>query len=53
VTTLEGDAGARVLLRDSALRVVEVASLDDSIMSDIDEPHDLAALRRLTRSEDT
>lgn len=44
--TLEGDTGGRLLLASHAARVREVAVADDGILTDVDTPEDLAALRR-------
>ncbi|MDX7949603.1 nucleotidyltransferase family protein [Lichenihabitans sp. Uapishka_5] len=42
VHTLRGDVGARQLLRDPALRVIEVALSDAGIAHDMDAPADLS-----------
>ena len=41
--SLRGDEGARRLLRDPALRVIELASLNGAVGFDVDKPDDLAA----------
>jgi molybdenum cofactor cytidylyltransferase len=43
---LEGDVGARHLIGTHADLVCEVAMADDSVLTDIDTPEALAALRR-------
>ena len=43
--TVEGDRGARDLLREYADRVAEVPVDDDAVLLDIDTPEALARLR--------
>ena len=47
VARLEGDEGARGLLRDAADRVVEIPFDDAAVALDVDTPEDLAAARKL------
>lgn len=48
---LAGDVGAKHLIGEHADQVVEVAMPDDSILTDIDTPEALAALRQLGKKE--
>ena len=49
LTRLSGDVGGKALLSEQAHHVVEIAASDDGVLTDVDTPEALAALRAAIR----